>query len=81
MTANGKYKNVYTRIYTSKTTGKVTCKLPKCKKVKGMFKRRKLKIDDLTDESFKLILHTYGLSSVCWNKQNNHAFHRRNHGY
>ena len=41
-TANGKYKNVYARIYTS-STGKVTCKLSECKKVKGVFKRKKIK--------------------------------------
>ena len=33
--------------------GGVTCKLPERKKVKGVFKRRKLKIGDLNDESFK----------------------------
>ena len=51
--ANGKYKNVYSRIYTSKATGKVSCRISGRKKVKGVFKRRKLKIDDLVDESFK----------------------------
>ena len=51
-TANGKYKNVYARIYTN-STERVTCKLSECKKVKGVFKRRKLKIGDLIDESFK----------------------------
>ena len=51
-TANGKYKNVYTRIYTN-STGRVTCKLSERKKVKGVFKRRKLKTGDLIDESFK----------------------------
>ena len=35
------------------STGRVTCKLSECKKVKGVFKRRKLKIGDLIDESFK----------------------------
>ena len=50
--ANGKYKNVYARIYTN-STGRVTCKLSERKKVKGAFKRRKLKIGDLVDESFK----------------------------
>ena len=34
-------------------TGRLTCKLSECKKVKGVFKRRKLKIGDLIDESFK----------------------------
>ena len=42
-TANGKYKNVYARIYTSKTTGKVGCKISERKKVKGVFKRKKIK--------------------------------------
>ena len=51
-TANGKYKNVYARIYKN-STGSVTCKLSERKKVKGVFKRRKLKIGDLIDESFK----------------------------
>ena len=51
-TANGKYKNGYARIYMN-STGRVTCKLSECKKVKGVFKRRKLKIEDLIDESFK----------------------------
>ena len=50
--ANGKHKNVYARIYTN-STGRVTCKLSERKKVKGVFKRRKLKIGDLVDESFK----------------------------
>ena len=52
-TVNGKYKNVYARIYTSKTAGKVSCKISERKKVKGVLKRRKLKIHDLIDESFK----------------------------
>ena len=51
-TANGKYKNVYARIYTN-NTGRVTCKLSQRKKVKGVFKRGKLKIGDLIDELFK----------------------------
>ena len=51
-TANGKYKNVYARIHTN-STGRVTCKLSERKKVKGVFKTRKLKIGDLIDESFK----------------------------
>ena len=51
-TTNGKHKNVYARIYKN-SSGRVTCKLSECKKVKGVFKRRKLKINDLIDESFK----------------------------
>ena len=51
-TSNGKYKNVYARIYTSKT-GKVNCRLSQCKKVDGVFKRKRIGIDELIDESFK----------------------------
>ena len=51
-TSNGKYKNVYPRTDTS-GSGRVACKLSECKKVKGVFKKRKLKIGDLVDESFK----------------------------
>ena len=47
-TGNGKYKNVYARIYT-KSSGIVTCKVSEYKKVKGVFKRRKLKVSDLVD--------------------------------
>ena len=50
--ANGKYKNVYARIHTN-STGRVTCRLSERKKVKGVFKRREIKINDLVDESFK----------------------------
>ena len=49
---NGKYKNVYARIYTN-STRKVSCKISECKRVKGVFKRREIKIGDLVDESFK----------------------------
>ena len=51
-TANGKYNNVYARIYMN-STGRVTRRLSERKKVKGVFQRRKLKIGDLIDESFK----------------------------
>ena len=51
-TANGKYKNVYARIYTNRS-GSLNCKLSERKKIKGVFKRRKLKTGDLVDESFK----------------------------
>ena len=51
-TSNYKYKNVYARIYTS-SSERVTCKLSERKKVKGVCKRRKLKIGDLVDMSFK----------------------------
>ena len=50
---DGKYKNGCVRIYTSKTTGKVSCKISERKKVKDVFKRRAIKIDDLVDGSFK----------------------------
>ena len=50
--ANDKYRNVYARIYTN-STGRGNCKLSERKKVKGVFKKRKLKIGDLVDESFK----------------------------
>ena len=43
---------MYARIYTN-SAGSVKCKISECKKVKGVFKRRKLKIGDLVDESFK----------------------------
>ena len=52
-TFDGKYKNVYTRIYTIKTTGKVSCRISEQKKVKDVFKRREMKIDDLVDDSLK----------------------------
>ena len=51
-TGNGKYKNVYARIYTN-SAGKVRCRISERKKVKGVFKRSKLKIGDLVEESFK----------------------------
>ena len=44
---------MYASIYTSKTTGKISCRLSERKKAKGVFKRREIKIDDLVDESFK----------------------------
>ena len=51
-TANAMYENVYARIYTN-SSGRVNCQLSECKKVKGVFKRRKLKFGDLVDESFR----------------------------
>ena len=58
---------MYTRIYTN-GSGRVTCKLSECKKVKGVFKRRKLKIGNLVDESFEgysiiKVYQVYGGSS------------------
>ena len=52
---------MYARIYTNKTTGKVSCRLSEHKKVNVVFRRSKLKIDDLVDESFKgsCILRVY----------------------
>ena len=44
-TVNGKHKNVYVRIYMN-SSGRVTCKISECKKVKSAFKRRKLKTGD-----------------------------------
>ena len=52
-TSNGKYKNVYARIYTNQNNGKVSCRLSERKKVKDVFKRRPIKIKDLVDTSFK----------------------------
>ena len=58
--SDGKYKNVYARIYTN-GSGRVNCRISECKKVKGVFKRRAIKISDLVDESFKgpCILRVY----------------------
>ena len=43
---------MYAKIYTN-SAGSVKCKISERKKVKGVFKRRKLEIGDLVDESFK----------------------------
>ena len=51
-TANGKYKNVYARIYTSKS-GRVNCNLSECKEVNGVYKRKRIDVNDLVDEMFK----------------------------
>ena len=51
-TANGKYKNVYARIYTSKS-GKVNCNLSERKEVNGVYKRKKIDVNELVDETFK----------------------------
>ena len=40
-TGNDKYKNVYARIYTNITTGKVSCRLSECKKLKMCSKEGK----------------------------------------
>ena len=53
MTANGKYKNVYAKIYMS-SSGKVSCRIFERKKVEGVFKMgTKLRINDLVDESVR----------------------------
>ena len=49
---NGKYKNVYARIYTTSSES-IRCRLSKRKKVKRAFKRKPIKISDLVDESFR----------------------------
>ena len=51
-TASGKYKNVYARIYTSKS-GKVNCNLSERKEVNGVYKRKRLDLIELVDETFK----------------------------
>ena len=73
-TANGKYKNVYARIYR-KSSRMVNCKISERKEVKGVFKRSKLSINNLVDESFKgsCVLKVYRVY-VCWIEQNDHAF-------
>ena len=43
---------MYARIYTN-SAGKVSCRLSELKKVKGVSKRKIIKIGDLVDESFK----------------------------
>ena len=50
--ANGKYKNVYARIYTSKS-GKVNCNLSERKDINGVYKRKRIDVNELADESFK----------------------------
>ena len=51
-TANGKYKNMYARIYTNKS-GKVNCNLSEHKEVNGVHKRKKIDVNELVDETFK----------------------------
>ena len=50
--SDGKYRNVYSRIYT-KSSGKVSCRISELKKVKGVSKRMEIKISNLVDETFK----------------------------
>ena len=51
-TANGKYKNVL-RQDLHESSGMVNCKISERKEVKGVFKRSKVRINDLVGESFK----------------------------
>ena len=51
-TASGKYKNMYARIYTSKS-GKVNCNLSERKEVNGVYKRKRTGVNELVDETFK----------------------------
>ena len=49
---SGKYKNVCARIYTSKS-GKVECKLSERIQAGGTYKRKRINIYELIDETFK----------------------------
>ena len=49
---SGKYKNVFARIYTSKS-GKVDCKLSEQIKAGGTYKRKRISINELIDETFQ----------------------------
>ena len=51
-TGNGKYKNVYARIYVNKS-GKVNCNLSELKEIDGVYKRKRIDVNDLIDEPFK----------------------------
>ena len=51
-TGNGKYKNVYARIYANKS-GKVNCNLSERKEIDGVYKRKRIDVNELVDESFK----------------------------
>ena len=68
-TASGKYKNVYARIYTSKS-GKVNCNLSERKEVNGVYKRKGIDVNELVDESFKgsCVLRIYRI------EQNHNSF-------
>ena len=50
--ADGKYKSVCPKIYTNKA-GKAKMPVSKRIKVEGKFKRKRIDIDELVDESFK----------------------------
>ena len=47
-TASGKYKNVYARIYTSNAR-KVNCNLSERKEVNGVYKRKRIDVNELID--------------------------------
>ena len=51
-TGNGKYKNVYNRIYANKS-GKANCNLSECKEIDGVYKRKRTDVNELIDEPFK----------------------------
>ena len=51
-TGNGKYKNVYARIYANKS-GKVNCNLSEHKEIDGVCKRKRTDVNELIDEPFK----------------------------
>ena len=51
-TGNGKYKNVYAKIYTSKS-GKVNCNLSERKEIDSVYKRKKIDVNELINEPFK----------------------------
>ena len=50
-TANGKYKTVYARNYMSKS-GEVNCSLSERKEVNSVYKRKRIDVNELVDESF-----------------------------
>ena len=51
-TGNGKYKNVYARIYANKS-GKVNCNLSERKEIDAVYKGKKTDVNELIDEPFK----------------------------
>ena len=51
-TVNGKYKNVFARIYTNKSA-KVNCDLSEHKEIYGVYKRKRIDVNELVDEFFK----------------------------
>ena len=57
---NGKYRNVYARIYVNKS-GKMKCNLSECKEANGVYKRKRTDVNELVDELVKgiCVLRTY----------------------